>query len=520
MYICLLTLYHALYHIKKQISTRKYKNIFTNKIFCIIIYSEVIYLNKKDSLYVSEEQMDIQREYMSRVRLINESNEHANRPKCYTHTYGCQQNENDTEYINGMLLQMGYTFTDDRKDADLILFNTCAVREHAEQKVFGNIGALLNLKRNKPDLIICLCGCMMGQEHIKKEIESKYKYVNLIFGTQALYKFPENLYKVISTGTRIFDIKSNDVIVEGIPIKRENDLKAWVSVMSGCNNFCSYCIVPYVRGRERSRNPVDIINEVKSLVLDGYREITLLGQNVNSYYKDCFGEYDFADLLMELNDLDGNFILKFMTSHPKDASKKLIDTIAKGNKICKHLHLPFQSGSNDILHKMNRQYTREMYMDLIDYARQCVPDIAISSDVIVGFPGETEEDFAQTLALVEEVRFNGLYTFIYSARKGTPAAEMNCQISKDVKMERFHRLVTLQTQICTEINTAYIGRTVKAFVDGYSEKQPGVMTGRTMNNTIVHFEVDKPVILGQTVYVRIEKALNWAIFGKIVEEEK
>lgn len=478
---------------------------------------------QNSSLHVSEQQLCRQRDYMHQVGLLNQEFEatHGRAPRCFTHTYGCQQNENDTEKINGMLMEMGFRFTSDKKDADLILLNTCAVREHAEQKVLGNVGALVHLKRNNPDLMICLCGCMMSQEHVWKNIKARYPHVDLVFGTHALYRFPENLFRLMTSHRRVFDTEdTNGVIVEGLPIRRDSSVKAWVSVMSGCNNFCSYCIVPYVRGRERSRNPEDVLAEVRGLVQAGYKDITLLGQNVNSYSKDLGIDYDFSDLLRDINAIDGDFCVKFMTSHPKDASHKLLDTVAECEKLVKHVHLPFQSGSDRILKQMNRHYTRQTYLDLVEYAKEKIPDVAITSDVIVGFPGETEDDFEQTLDLVRKVRFHGLYTFLYSPRQGTPAAQMPDQISKEVKAERFQRLVDPQTEICTEIHSEYIGQVLSARVDGPAEKSENVFAARTQNNTIVHAEnVDNlSIVPGQTIRVRVDKALNWAIFGKIVKE--
>ncbi|MDF2685814.1 MAG: tRNA-i(6)A37 methylthiotransferase, partial [Clostridia bacterium] len=404
----------------------------------------------------------------------------------------------------------------------VIIYNTCAVREHAEQKVFGNIGALVQIKREKPSLIIGLCGCMMQQEHIVNEIASKYKHVNLIFGTHALYRFPENLYKSLTNKIddkkQIIDTPQNDgVITEDLPIKREDKLKAWVSIMSGCNNFCSYCIVPYVRGRERSRKPEAVLKEIRELIDNGYKEITLLGQNVNSYCKDLDINYDFSDLLFDINNINGDFRVRFMTSHPKDANKKLFDTIASCSKICKHIHLPFQSGSDRVLSLMNRQYTAEEYLSLIEYARKKIPTVTFTSDVIVGFPTETEEDFEQTISLIKKVGFNGLYTFIYSPRKNTPAEKMEDQISKEDKSRRFQKLLKIQNDIAEKGNSEYVGHAVRVLVDGYAENSDNkIMTGRTDNNIIVNFPAIENKLYMYTD-VCIDKALNWALFGKIVE---
>ena len=424
-----------------------------------------------------------------------------------------------TERLDGMLLQMGYEYMEDKDLADLILFNTCAVREHAETKVFGNVGALVKNKRENPDLKICLCGCMMTQPHIAEQIKTKYRHVDLVFGTHALYRFPENLYRILTGGKRVFDVTSEDGrVAEGLPIRRRDKVKAWVSIMSGCNNFCSYCIVPYVRGRERSRRPENVLEEVRGLVAEGYKEITLLGQNVNSYCKDLDIGYDFSDLLRDINKIDGDFTVKFMTSHPKDATEKLIDTIAECDKICKHLHLPVQSGSDAVLKKMNRHYTSEKYFSLIDYAKKKIPDVALTSDIIVGFPGETEDDFLATLDLISKVEYNGLYTFIYSPRKGTPAAEMKDQIPQDVKKERFNRLLAVQNEISTKKNSAFVGKVFEAVVDGFAENSETAMLARTSNNTIVKFETDgKTFKEGDKVRLKGIRCANWAVYAELTD---
>ena len=465
--------------------------------------------------------MEEQKEYTERVGRISAEFEqtHGRKPRFFSATYGCQQNENDTERLDGMLLQMGYEYTEDKDLADLILFNTCAVREHAETKVFGNVGALVKNKRENPDLKICLCGCMMTQRHIAEQIKTKYRHVDLVFGTHALYRFPENLYRILTGGKRVFDVTSEDGrVAEGLPIRRRDKVKAWVSIMSGCNNFCSYCIVPYVRGRERSRRPENVLEEVRGLVAEGYKEITLLGQNVNSYCKDLDIGYDFSDLLRDINKIDGDFTVKFMTSHPKDATEKLIDTIAECDKICKHLHLPVQSGSDAVLKKMNRHYTSEKYFSLIDYAKKKIPDVALTSDIIVGFPGETEDDFLATLDLISKVEYNGLYTFIYSPRKGTPAAEMKDQIPQDVKKERFNRLLAVQNEISTKKNSAFVGKVFEAVVDGFAENSETAMLARTSNNTIVKFETDgKTFKEGDKVRLKGIRCANWAVYAELTD---
>lgn len=470
---------------------------------------------------LSEEETEEQKEYTERVGRISAEFEqtHGRKPRFFSATYGCQQNENDTERLDGMLLQMGYEYTEDKDLADLILFNTCAVREHAETKVFGNVGALVKNKRENPDLKICLCGCMMTQSHIAEQIKTKYRHVDLVFGTHALYRFPENLYRILAGGKRVFDVTSEDGrVAEGLPIRRRDKVKAWVSIMSGCNNFCSYCIVPYVRGRERSRRPENVLEEVRGLVAEGYKEITLLGQNVNSYCKDLDIGYDFSDLLRDINKIDGDFTVKFMTSHPKDATEKLIDTIAECDKICKHLHLPVQSGSDAVLKKMNRHYTSEKYLSLIDYAKKKIPDVALTSDIIVGFPGETEDDFLATLDLISKVEYNGLYTFIYSPRKGTPAAEMKDQIPQDVKKERFNRLLAVQNEISIKKNSVFVGKVFEAVVDGFAENSETAMLARTSNNTIVKFETDgKTFKEGDKVRLKGIRCANWAVYAELTD---
>lgn len=455
-----------------------------------------------------------QSEYIQKVRALNlqyrESTGTSRKYLC--RTFGCQQNENDTERISGMLDRMGYEPCLSEEDADFILFNTCAVRDHAEQRVFGKLGALVAYKRLKPSLVIALCGCMMQQPGLAEEVLKKYRHVNLVFGTQVMHRFPENLCKVLTTGQRISDTEQiNGLVAENTPIHRGNSFKAWVSVMYGCNNFCSYCIVPYVRGRERSREPESVISEVRQLVSEGYKDITLLGQNVNSYCKGRADGYNFARLLRDINALDGDFRIRFMTSHPKDATRELIDTVADCEKVCKHLHLPFQSGSDRILTLMNRRYTRDDYISLTEYAASKIKGLVLTSDVIVGFPTETEEDFEDTLSLIEKVGFGGLYTFIYSMRKGTPAAEMP-QIPDDVKHSRFDRLVKLQVELSERNNRRFVGNTERVLIEGYTNDTHTTQTGRTDTNIIVNFP-DSGKAPGQFTDVKIDRASNWALFG-------
>ena len=431
-------------------------------------------------------------------------------PLAFVDTYGCQQNEADSERIRGMLQCAGYGFTDTEEGADVIVLNTCAVREHAEQRVFGNVGALVHTKRRHPRQKIFVCGCMMGQPQVAERIKKSYPHVDGVFSTHHLWQFPELLLHVLTTGKRIFATEdSAGSIAEHIPVARTNTLKAWVSVMYGCNNFCSYCIVPYVRGRERSRRPEDVLEECRGLIAAGYKEITLLGQNVNSYGKDLACGVDFADLMAQVAELPGEFRLRFMTSHPKDASRKLFDTIAKYPRICKQFHLPFQSGSDRILKLMNRRYTAEQYLSLVDYGRSLMPELVLTSDVIVGFPGETEEDFEDTIRLIERVRYDALFTFIFSPREGTPAAAMDDPTPRADKNRRFDRLVAVQNRISEEKHRAYIGKTVRVLVDGRDGEQ---LTARTDGGRLVRFAGDDSLI-GQFLDVEITDCTTWSLVG-------
>lgn len=474
-------------------------------------------VNKKT--VVSEEQISLQYEYMQFIARMNmEKTQVLERvPRAFTQTFGCQQNEADTQHIAGMLHEMGYDKADRAEDADIIVINTCAVREHAESRALGHIGALAHLKKARPDVIICLCGCMVQQEHIPDKIKKSYPQVDLVFGTHALWRFPELLYRRLTGDKRIFDT-SGDVagyIAEGLPVLRDGGHKAWLSIMYGCNNFCTYCIVPYVRGRERSRTPEEIVKELEDLVKEGYKDITLLGQNVNSYGKDLDESIDFSDLLVRLNAVPGDFLLRFMTSHPKDASYKLFDTMATCDKVAKQLHLPFQSGSDEILRRMNRGYTAQHYRDLIAYARSKMPELTLSSDIIVGFPGETEEDFEQTRALVEQVGFDMLYTFLYSKRSGTPAAEMQDNTPHAVKQQRFERLLQTQDAVVQVRQDAYVGRELRVLVDGTSKNQKYPWTARTEGGLLVCCTGDH-LKVGQFTLIQIEQASLRCLFGRSV----
>lgn len=430
-------------------------------------------------------------------------------------TYGCQQNVSDSEKIKGMLMCMGYELTDKNEDADFILFNTCAVREHAEDRVFGNVGALKSLKRKNKDLIIALCGCMMEQEHVADKIKTSFPFVDLLFGTQSLDHFPELAYKAMTEKTRVFERGiENKYIAEDLPIHRDNKIKAFVPIMYGCDNFCSYCVVPHVRGRERSRNPEAIISEVRQLVASGYKDITLLGQNVNSYGKNVNEDVNFAKLLEEIDQIEGDYFLRFMTSHPKDATYELIDTMANSKHICKHLHLPVQSGSDRILKLMNRHYNRAKYMETVNYAKEKMPGLSLTSDIIVGFPGETYDDFKMTLSLIKDVGFSSLFTFIYSKRVGTKAAKMEDPVSYEEKSKWFKELLEVQEEMALKHTKSLVGKEIKVLVESKASKQ-GMLTGRTEGNIIVDL-AGKEELIGKFMNVKIIQATNWMVKGEIL----
>lgn len=467
----------------------------------------------RETTQVSEESIARQLAYCARVREMNEAL--PARPLAFVDTYGCQQNEADSERLRGWLAEMGYAFTGDEQDADVIVINTCAVREHAELRVLGNVGALTHTKRKKPGQIICLCGCMMQEPHMAEKIKTSFRHVDLVFGPHVLWRFPEFLSRILTRRGRIFETADDPgSIAEGIPVVRQNGIRAWVSIMYGCNNFCSYCIVPYVRGRERSRDPEIILNEVRELAAAGYKEITLLGQNVNSYGKDLGGDMDFSALLKAVNDAEGDFLIRFMTSHPKDASLRLFDTMAGCEKVAPHLHLPFQAGSDRVLAAMNRGYTKAGYLALIDALRARIPDIVLTSDVIVGFPGETSEEFEDTLDLLRRVRYDALFTFLYSPRTGTPAAALPDPMPREEKAANFQRLVDLQNEISAEKHAAYVGRTVRCLIDGLSEDPRNNLNARTAGGRLVHLTGD-PALVGRYAMVRIASASTWALFGEL-----
>lgn len=475
--------------------------------------------NRKTAV-VDNEVLENQKRFSVKVNSVL-SVRYGEKPKACVITYGCQQNVADSEKIKGMLEQMGYDFTEDRLSAKLIIFNTCAVREHAEDRVFGNVGALKSYKRENPDTVIALCGCMMQQKHIADKIKKSYPFVDLVFGTHNIHCLPELIYRALTGRKRVFEIPDMDgAIAEGVPVKRDNDAKAWLPIMYGCNNFCTYCIVPYVRGRERSRSVENIVSEFRQLVSDGYKEITLLGQNVNSYGKDLIPQVSFSQLLRQLNDIDGDFRIRFMTSHPKDCTKELIETMAQCDKVAQHLHLPFQSGSDRVLKVMNRHYTREQYLELINYAKELMGDeLSITSDIIIGFPGETYEDFKETLSLVEEVKATSLFTFIYSPRKGTPAAEMPDPIPAEEKSKWFKELTDLQERISAEQMALHKGRTYKCYVYGKGKLSDNYVAARNDGNLIIEFEGDDSLI-GTFQTIKVIEPLTFVMRGELVKEKQ
>lgn len=434
------------------------------------------------------------------------------------YTFGCQMNEHDSEIIAGMLENMGYAEADSDEDSDVILFNTCCVREKPERKLYSHIANLKSLKSRKPELVIGVCGCMAQQEGVRKILLEKHLHVDLVFGTHNMHRLPELLEKIRATGERLFEVwDSEGDIVDGLPVLRTDPLKAWVSIMYGCNNFCAYCIVPYVRGRERSRSPEEIEREIIELGRKGYKEVTLLGQNVNSYGKDMEAGSDFSDLLMRLDRLGAVARLRFVTSHPKDCPSKLIDTIASCKSVCEHIHLPLQAGSNRVLERMNRKYTRERYLELVHEIMAKIPDASITTDLIVGFPGETEEDFEDTLDMVRQIRYDSAFTFAYSPRPGTKAATFTDQVRDDIKKDRLYRLIEVQNVISLEKNQELVGRSVEVLVEGKSKTNPNVLSGRTGTNKIVVFPGSLEDLYGKLVHVRINAARAWTLEGEIDE---
>ena len=468
----------------------------------------------RKQVLIPQEQLARQREFEEKIRALHEGR--AAPLLAMVDTFGCQQNVADSQHIMGMLEAMGFGFTDDPARAAVVVLNTCAIRDHAEKRVYGTLGALTHTKKADPEQIICLCGCMAQRPEVAEKVRQSYRHVDLVFGPQALWKFPELLYNVYTQRRRVFSVADeHGAIAEGMPVVREDRTRAWVSIMYGCNNFCSYCIVPYVRGRERSRDPEQIIAEVRQLVADGFKEITLLGQNVNSYGKDLDTPYDFADLLAALDAIDGDYLIRFMSSQPKDATHKLFDVMARSRHVARQLHLPVQSGCDRVLRAMNRPYDRAKYLELITYARKVMPELVLTSDVIIGFPGETEAEAMETVALVEQVRFDALFTFIFSPRPGTPAARMDDPVPREEKQKWFDRLCDTQNRISEELHAAYVGRTLRCLVDGESGDARWPLTARTAGGRLVHLVGDKSAI-GAYHDVKITDSNTWALFGELV----
>lgn len=465
---------------------------------------------------LTQQQLERQQDCAQHVRELLHQR-YARQPLACCVTFGCQQNEADSEQLRGMLIDMGYGLTDDEQGADLLIFNTCAVREHAEMRVYGNVGSTVHYKKDNPNLLVCVCGCMAQQQQVADKLHDSYPYVDIVFGTFALWRFPELVLRRLTEGKRVFELSGDPegLILEGVPSIREKGTRAWLSVMYGCNNFCSYCIVPYVRGRERSRTPEAVEAEFRQLVKEGYKDITLLGQNVNSYGNDLSVGVDFSELLRRLNAVPGDFRIRFMTSHPKDATFRLFDTMAACEKVCKNIHLPVQCGSDRVLHEMNRRYDHARYLELVDYARSSMPDLTISSDIIVGFPGETEHDFEETIDLIRQVRFDALFTFIYSRREGTKAATLSDPVSRAEKQVWFDRLVAEQLEISREKNGAYVGRTERVLIEGVSEDDRWQLSGRTDGFKLVHLNGDQ-ALNGSFANVLIEDSSTWALFGRLV----
>lgn len=457
--------------------------------------------------------------FMAKVReLVKKQADELGRPlKVYNLVVGCQMNAKDSEKLLGILREVGYEETESEDGADLVIYNTCTVRENANQKVYGRLGYLNSLKRTNPHMMIALCGCMMQEANVVETIKKSYRFVDIVFGTHNIFKLAEILYQRMTTKKMVIDIwDGTTAIVEDLPAERKYSFKSGVNIMFGCNNFCSYCIVPYVRGRERSRNPEDIIHEIEGLVADGVVEVMLLGQNVNSYGKTLEHPISFAELLRRVEAIEGLQRIRFMTSHPKDLSDELIEVMKQSKKICRHLHLPLQSGSTRILKEMNRKYTKEQYLELAGKIRKEIPDISITTDIIVGFPGETEEDFLETMDVVEKVRYDSAFTFIYSKRTGTPAASMENQVPANLVKDRFDRLLKQVQRISTEMSSKDTGKVMDALVEGVDEKNKELLTGRLSNNVMVHFPGD-PSFIGTIVPVKLEQSKGFYYIGTKVE---
>ena len=463
---------------------------------------------------LAPEKIEAQMELCARIEAMNKAG--GKQLLAMVDTYGCQQNEADSERLRGYLQKMGYGFTQDETQADLVVINTCAIREHAEMRVLGNVGNLTHTKAKNPDQIIAVCGCMVQQEHMAEKLKKSYPIVDLVFGPHELWRFPELLLEQMTRKKRVFAVEpAQGTVYEGIPHARDSKVKAWLSIMYGCNNFCTYCVVPYVRGRERSRRPEEILEEARQLVAEGYKEITLLGQNVNSYGKDLDVPMDFADLLRAINDIPGDFIIRFMTSHPKDATEKLFKTMAECEKCAHQLHLPVQAGNDRVIKAMNRHYDRATYLEEVRLARQYMPDLVLTTDIIVGFPGETDEEFEDTLTLVEQVRYDSMFTFIFSPRKGTPAADMPDPFTRQEKQVRFDKLLEAANRISAEKHKEYEGKTVRVLIDGPSDSQGYNLTSRTNGGRLVHLNGDESRI-GTFADVKITGSNTWALYGELI----
>ena len=469
----------------------------------------------KENIKVSPEEIAVQKQAMADIK-----KSFCGKTKyAVVETFGCQQNVNDSQRLMGMLIEMGYTLTDEREEADIIIFNTCAVRENAEARVFGNLGELKRLKRKKEELIIAVCGCMVQQEHIANRVRAKFRHVDLVFGTHVLYKFPTLLSEVLEHREKVFDLSGSGRIFEDMPVLHEGGAKAFVSVMYGCNNFCSYCIVPYVRGRERSRSVDDILNEVKALSKEGVKEIMLLGQNVNSYGKDRGESEAFSNLLEKVSEVEGIERVRFMSNHPKDITENLLKTMARLPNVPHSLHLPLQSGSDKVLESMNRHYTKEKFLEIVSLARSLMPDIAFTTDIIVGFPTETEEDFEETLDVLRKARFDSIFSFIYSKRQGTKAAEMEPVFNKEDVERRFNRLLEVQNEISLIENKRHEGKIEEVLVEGVSKTDPEMLTGRNYANKVVNFKGDS-TLADTFVNVKITKAQTWVLQGELVKGDR
>lgn len=464
--------------------------------------------------FISEEIIQTQKEYMKHVRLLNADKKRT----AVVVTYGCAQNETDSDKLYAMLFEMGYEKGTDEKGADLVIYNTCSVRENAEVKVYGKVGTLKAKKKKNPDMVIGVCGCLMQQPHASERIRKTFPFVDMVFGTHVIHQFPEMLYHVLTERERVMQVESVDgVIAEGVPVVYDKWYKASIPIMYGCNNFCTYCVVPYTRGRERSRKSKDILAEINALVKKGLKEVTLLGQNVNSYGKDLEDDLDFSDLLSEICKIEEIKRVRFVTSHPKDLTDKLIGVMKDNKKICNSLHLPFQAGNNRVLKEMNRRYTREDYLTLVEKIRAAVPDIALTSDVIVGFPGETEEEFYDTLSLIKKVRFDNLFTFIYSPRKDTKAALMDDPRTYEEKLKNFNELLAVQTEICREANEAYLNNVYEIIDEGLSKNNPEMRQGRTTTNKVINYKAAREVQEGDFVMVKVTEVMSWSLVGEQVE---